>query len=316
MNAFMKNLLLVLACIIGLSACKDEEVAPDTPEQLTLVKVTKTMELMQGAYLDLSAGIDPQFVVNTKKASANKSAFLTKMDEKSMELFQTFVKNNRGNMPRAGYMKLDDIKGETTKASLLRGLTIATGDPFSNYQNRIMPFMEQQSTASPLIVLSKPAVAESSNETFHLTLSNPTVGMVWKLSDVLVSSYQVDDSEVLKEVDDILSGKNESPVLIALLLPAVQAAREAARRTNAEPLTPNYATWVGGITPKVQGSLDRDIIRRIVRRAETAGMLASLEMISTDEYDGTDPETAALMMAYARYRATTMMIWSDLWDQK
>ena len=125
-----------------------------------------------------------------------------------------------------------------------------------------------------------------------------------------IESDEYTETKRMEEIGKIINRYDLPPVAIALLLPAVQKAQEAAGTAKDETNLAIY-NWIDNTIPQpIQGALDRDLIRR---KAYALTFLAGLHMLASDNYQNTSQHDASLSILHARYRATLLLTWDELW---
>jgi hypothetical protein len=235
--------------------------------------------------------------------SESKREFIVMMIELTHELMIKAIQETEPSM--AGYLKIGDIKGESTETSarLLTILTNGGEEPMSDYYSLLNTESKKISPAVWVLIQNYRDAAGKEIPLEEMSLNYEQVSTAFKMSNVLVSSAT--DTQQAEEIEELAVKENIPPVMVGLLLPAIQKMKEEGA---VDPLEQWLDNAVGEAT---SGGLDRDIIRRI----KTAGFLANLDQLINSRYDNTNQKSASTNMLLAQYEAIMMFTWAEVWEQ-
>ena len=298
----MKKIVSFFVLILALTACDNgDTVDPRQPADLVLEEFYKNQDILNLAFTNGGIEVGIVEVKGTMSTSESKSEFILKMTELTHGLFVKAVEETRPGL--SGYLKIGDIKGESkTAARLLDLLTGGGEEPLSDYYGLIKSELDKSSPATWDLIKSYRTEEGKEIPMEDMSLNYDQLASAIKLSDVLVTS--ISDQEQAEEIDAVAMKENLPPILIGLLLPAIQKMHEA---ETEDPL----AQWLDKITEEtISGGLDQDIIRRI----KTAGYHAGLDQIINNRYDNTNQISTSAQILEARFEATMMFTWATIWD--
>lgn len=308
-----------MVMLLVASSCNEDEVIPKKSEeelaQLTTEKVNANQVVIEDAFVETSNKVTKAAIENALKTSSTKQAFIENMNALVEEVFENEIKSNSEQMASDVYIKLDGLDGEAIKTTVSEFILDPTSeDPLLGYANRIKSLLDAQAaTGRSMLTLIEKYVDEEASEAApaeQVTLNFAKIKIMYDLqTHVIRSGSNGVTAETDSEMDGILAQQGVPPVAIGLLLPAVQKFQNCcAGETSSSP----YFNWLyANVNPEINGGLNRDIIRRY----NAAGFMGALQMLLSDDYRNDNQDLASMLLLRARYQASLMFIWSDIWEK-
>jgi hypothetical protein len=302
---------LWLALTLVFFACEsDPGVAPERdPVKLALSEVNKNHQILVDAYKALSEAIPAEAIIQCRKAGGDRAEFMKLLFEKSNEAFEKVLVNHLGQEAAADYyLKIDGVEGEAMEKNMELLMAENSTDGFKNEVGKRLK--EKSSSVDTWYIFKKLEMEGQADhmpsESFSLNFSKIEFSM--DLADILLD-LGLSDQERTKALEDAFITGQTSPVLIALLLPAVQKVREAAAKANeAEDM---YLKWLEEeVIPTTSGGLDRDIIRRKC----FFEYLGALDLVISQNYNNDNQLGASIAILKARFDFRLLSLWSDFWE--
>ncbi|HEY0743132.1 MAG TPA: hypothetical protein VGD40_16805 [Chryseosolibacter sp.] len=311
--------VLVALMLMFVSSCREEEVIPKRSEEelieLALVKVAENQTILQDVFVETSGKVTRTAIQDALKTSSTKAAFISNMNALVEETFEVAVKSNSELHASDMFIKLEGIKGESVRQTITQFVLDPTAeDPLLSYSNSVKSQIESAKVAGRgLLVLIQKIADEETSEAApseQVSLNFDKITFMHELENrVIMSGVDVVSSQTDSEIEGILAKEGVPPIAIGLLLPAVQKVADCCTsQTSALP----YWDWLfSSVNPEINGGLNRDILRRY----NAAGFMGALQFLLTDEYNNENQDLASLQLLRARYEASLMFIFNDIWEK-
>jgi len=310
-------LLTMVAAVFQFSC--EESVEPKMTTQEMEQKVLDKIEKNEGISYDLfhllGEGIDAERINRLAVASSTQEEFVTSIASESDSYFEEVIKMNIADfqiktipMPYNGLAELQLRK--FTSLEEQNGLPYWAWE--LDYSKLILTEIEKQSAGGRKEWIIINSLDEGST---HAQLANESVSLNFTKIEMLASkiptvfmNMSLTDEQVLVTINEMMISHGIPPIAVALLVPAVQKVREAAAKS--EPFGDALKVYLDGpIGTAINGTLDRDIIRRI----QAVSFLAGLHTIILPEYDNANQDLASLSIMHARYRAAIAGASGGVW---
>jgi hypothetical protein len=315
----MKALTGLFFLTVFLSSSCEKEVIPRKSNEelveLTRKKIISNESILEGVFVETSGVVTRAAIANGLKNSSSKLAFIANMNALVDELFAMEIQDNSDQLAADVFMKLGDIKGAVIENTINEVMLDTSAiDPLENYANRVNAILDAKigEGASSQIILVKNVAIGSENTAAPvetLSLNFAKIKLMYDLQTRVITGSGT-SAETEDGTDEILSSAGVPPVAIALLLPAVQKTREY----NGTSLTAQtgYLKWLdSNVNPEINGGLNRDIIRRY----NAAGFMGALQLLLSKDFNADNQDIASALLLRARYQASLMFIWGEIWDK-
>lgn len=313
---------LTVFCTLALmlsSSCNEDEVVPKRSDDeliaVTLEKIASNETVLEDVFLETSTTVTRAAIQNTLKMSTSKAAFITNMNALVENVFENEVESNSEQLATDVFIKFDGVKGESVKKTVSDFVLDAKSeDPLVSYSNQVKSLLDAKAASgrSVLVLIAKVADEEGSEAApaEQMSLNFEKIKFMYEMENrVIMSGTTGVSAETDDEIEGILSQEGIPPVAIGLLLPAVQKVRECC---NSQAAALPYWDWLfSSVNPEINGGLNRDIIRRY----NAAGFMGALQFLLSDEYKNDNQDLASMLLLRARYQASLMFMWSDIWEK-
>jgi hypothetical protein len=275
-------LITVLCGCCGLLNCGDDE--PLTEDRLSL----SDEQLAQNyAVLDSAFSLTIKKLSGTNKVkklvegSGSEEEFMMEMNRMTMDVFDEAIEIA---------LKIKDEPYKNSKQSAARlsdfNLNSLDNDPLRSFAAAIQHDADKDHKGEiELLSISWPGVVEAL-EGFELIMTN-------------------DDAQVVDDAIDDLLAKSKEPIFVALLLPAVQKCREAARS-----VTKGQVMMESVFSDVIISSVMRE---EFFRQQKAAGYLGGLDLLVSGEYKKDNEAFVSMETTRAIYLNTTAQLWHQAW---
>lgn len=316
----IKVLTVVITIVMFVSSsCNEDEVIPKRSDQelfeMTMEKIAANEGILEDVFAETATVVTRTAIQNALKTSSTKAAFISNMNALVDEIFENEVKSNSGQLASDVFLKIDGAKGESVAQTVSEFILDPNfEDPLVSYSNKVKSLVETGSASGRgLLVLIQKVVDDETSESApaeQVSLNYDKIKVMYELlHNVIMAGKEGMSAETDEQIDNILLQKGVPPVAIGLLLPAVQKIRECC-----PPETSSMPYWEWEkicVNPEINGGLNRDIIRRY----NVAGFMGALQLLLSNEYKNDNQDLASMLLLRARYQASLMFIWNDIWEK-
>lgn len=312
----MKKLVIFFALVLFFTSCNENEVVPKKSDAelttLTLEKVAANETVLNDVFSETSSTITRAAIQNALSTSSTKAAFITNMNALVERTFEDQVKSNSEQLAADMFIKFDGVKGESVKNTVQQFILEANAaDPLISYSNKVKSLIDAQraSGRSLLVLIQKVEDGTTSQAapSEQMSLNFEKIAVMHEMQHRIITAATTGISaETDTEIDDIFAQQGVPPVAIGLLLPAVMKVQSSQNATLP------YWDWLfNDINPEINGGLNRDIIRRY----NAAGFMGAIQLLLSDEYMNDNQDLASMLLLRARYQASLMFIFNDIWEK-
>jgi hypothetical protein len=322
MKHITKTLSTILVIFIIFSCNENDNPAPGLiPEDKAIALAIDEMienTAILADLLDETSSVIEDSVKRIKAKSKTKTAFINNMDILTKDVFKNVIAQHQQKLQLSTTPQPFSGEAEITLKSIVSSAGAAAASPSDindDYSKAIAALIESSSKAGVDSRRVLKSYRMNDGNTRQLSAENTDLSaeQLKSLAGNLYKTIESDEyteTKRMEEIGKIINRYDLPPVAIALLLPAVQKAQEAAGTAKDETNLAIY-NWIDNTIPQpIQGALDRDLIRR---KAYALTFLAGLHMLASDNYQNTSQHDASLSILHARYRATLLLTWDELW---
>jgi hypothetical protein len=308
-----KSFILSMALVWALCSCDSDPAVAPNPEavlDLTLAEIDKSNSILIDAYKGISETASKEAILYVRKNANDKAEFMTLMHAKTSEAFEKAVIKAHGQEAAAAYIKFDGVDGESTeKAKELLLLDNAT----DAYKDLVLKRLKDKSAGTDQWFVMKELKLQNGAShdvpTEQISLNFEKIKNAIELADLLLD-LGMSDTQRTTALGEGFDVAQVPPIPVALLLPAVQKVREAAKAQEAEEL---YLQWLDTeVTPTTSGGLDRDLIRR----KAFFEYLGGLDLIIGQEFNNDNQLGASIAIMKARYDLKLLCLWEAYYDME
>lgn len=313
----------IFFCLVGIIACDKNKATPEDPNtkiETQLVDEIQSNEVvLQNMFLRTANKITPQILRTTKNNAGSREEFIDAMNALTENIFSEEVarRQTAGDLVEFTLPTETALMGdaEITLKGNLASAEASKADPLDLFAKSILTHVQADDSHTNwtmiLDLIQNPDTESEQVPEELTTLSSEQLEkLLVEFKDLICSSLtEIPEEQMEAMKKDFWARNNIPPVAAALLLPAVQSPRSS----NASAAEDPYLDLLNniGLCCEINGGLNRDIIRRF----DAGGMLGSLYMLTSNNYQNANEDVASMLLFYARYRISCMIIWSTFWDQ-
>lgn len=314
----MKKLTFLFSLILlGSLSCSEDEVLPTKSDEelvrLSVEKVSTNHVILENVFSHTSVKVTRAAIQTALRNSGTKREFIVNMNSLVEDIFENELQSNPQQFADHFLIKLDRVKGESVPETVMQQLLDPLAqDPLASYSKKIGSLIETGRTSGRgLVVLIAKVVdgqtsEEASAEEFSLNFDE--IKTMYDIQDRLIESGAQISAETDNDIDGIMAQEGIPPIAIALLVPAIQHVHCCSSQSTSTP----YWNWLKNtVNPEVNGGLNREILRRY----NAAGFMGALQLLLSDEYLNDDQDLASVQLLRARYQASLMFMWNDIWEK-
>jgi hypothetical protein len=315
----MKALLVLFTLVLFLStSCNEDEVIPQKSDEelfeLTIEKITSNESILEDVFFETSTVVTRAAIGDALKTSSSKATFIANMNALVEEIFKEEIKSNSEQLASDVFIKFEGVDGESVKKTISELMLNADNvDPLVTYAEKVNSLIDDRSASGRgLLVLIQKLIVEESSEALaaeQVSLNFDKIKLMYDLQSRVIAGSTI-TAETDDEIEAILAKDGVPPVAIGLLLPAVQKMHNY-NGTSETASTPYWDWLIDNVNPEINGGLNRDIIRRY----NAAGFMGALQFLLSDAYQNDNQDIASMLLLRARYQASLMFIWNDIWDK-
>ena len=285
----MKNrvfLLMALCGCCGNWSCNDDEQLTNTKAQWpTPEQIEKNSVVLDSAFSLTIKALGSADKIKKLAAAESEENFIRQMDLLTKNVFDESIEI-------AWKVKSEPYRNPRYDAARLVSYNLNTQliDPLRSYASAI----EKDAT--------RRGGHEGEIDIHGIVLSHNDVVEALEVFELIMKH---DDPQTLDDAIDDFFAEHQSPVLVGLLLPAVQAAREAAAR--------------GGVRRDLHDFVMRDVLitsnQTVLHKQQqkAAGYLGGLDLLVSGEFKKGNENFVWLETMRAIYLNTTAQLWHQAW---
>lgn len=323
MKHITKTLSTLIIILIIFSCNENENPAPgliseDKAIALAIDEMIANTSILADLLEETSSVIEDS-VKRIKAKSKTKTSFINNMDILTKDVFKNVIAQHQQKLKLSISPQPFSGEAEITLKSIMSAADAASASPpdiNSDYSTAIASLIESSAKAGINSHRVLKSYMMNDGNTRPLSADNTDISteQLKSLAGNLYKTIESDEyseTKRMEELGKIINRYDLPPVAIALLLPAVQKAQEAAGTAKDETNLAIY-NWIDNTIPQpIQGALDRDLIRR---KAYALTFLAGLHMLASDNYQNASQHDASLSILHAKYRATLLLTWNEIWN--
>jgi len=318
MQTFLKNLVYLFAFItlVFASSCQDDTetpINPTDPEEALVAQLELDIEQLELSVGKLNQGLGSAKVYDLIGKAPTKEAFIEAIIDESHSIFVAHANTDQQHKDWINLLTDSQTGQAMTQADYMKKVALSgNSDPLATMAELSLELLNKKKGSSPNgIVISK---WQPTQEATPVSLSFPNDALellIKKMEELGNAQSDREEEMLLDDIVKILDDSDAEPIIIGLLLPAVQKVREAAGKGQTKELPESgFVDWYGGIVgPTVGGGLDRDIIRRV----QATAMLGSIHRAMSNGYDSSDPRKAQFQLYHAQYIAAVAAVGNALY---